>query len=545
MVARKSKPASKTKPIPSSSSNNKNGWTALVYMATDNNLSVEGIFSLTEIKESIGAPQFQAYALFDSSAKGIGTRRYNFNGKRASRGESLKLEDFEDKDAESQFVTGSPTQSGIAVAENADKQVNLPNYENSADPNVLVSFLTSGLKKEMGKNHYYLVVLSGHGSGAVGDFLSDDNPPSSMSIPALACALRKVKTVIGVISPDQGAGADETAGRKIDILGMDSCLMSMAEVCCELSDSVSYLVGAEGFTLNAGWPYRSIFTALGSPQAMSPKEVAKMIVQKQVDYYSEYLEAGVAVDLSACDLQPAKMQQLIKNVKDLVGSLTNKSNEGRIVSLKEEFMDAILLAHWYAQSYKFEQYVDLYDFCELLSERLKKLDKSGEKAKDVGDAIKYCGSVREAVREIVPEDMCGRYGVDTQYSNGLSVYFPWSKSELSMIQEYQRLIFAQFSDWGEFLRVYVSDTQRKPRPLAKGKGELWPPISPSLPLNAFSGGGVKVNPELNTKVNPELNTKVNPELNTKVNPELNTKGLQLRLAKVKNPPDQFYRTVRE
>ena len=46
------------------------------------------------------------------------------------------------------------------------------------------------------------------------------------------------------------------------ILGMDSCLMSMAEVYYQLVGNVDYLVGAEGFEPSGGWPYQRILDSL-------------------------------------------------------------------------------------------------------------------------------------------------------------------------------------------------------------------------------------------------------------------------------------------
>jgi hypothetical protein len=45
---------------------------------------------------------------------------------------------------------------------------------------------------------------------------------------------------------------------QIDIVGMDSCLMSMAEVAHELRGSVKYMISSESFGPQSGWPYGRI-----------------------------------------------------------------------------------------------------------------------------------------------------------------------------------------------------------------------------------------------------------------------------------------------
>src|SRR5262249_163264 len=143
---------------------------------------------------------------------------------------------------------------------------------NAADPEVLEDFLGSSIRK-LNNDGRYLIALSGHGSGAIGDFLRDDSPRSSLKIPDLTEKLDGVRN-------------ERLGGEKFDILGMDSCLMSMAEVCYELSDSVHYLVGAEGYEREGGWPYHSILEALDANPGMSTEKAVCTIVERYIKYYS-------------------------------------------------------------------------------------------------------------------------------------------------------------------------------------------------------------------------------------------------------------------
>ena len=100
-----------------------------------------------------------------------------------------------------------------------------------------------------------MVILAGHGAGTEEDFLLRDettpakkgirpsNPTSSLSMRELQKVFEKVKEELKI---------------KIDILGMDVCLMSMIEVCYELNGLVEYLVSSESYSPTAGWPYRQI-----------------------------------------------------------------------------------------------------------------------------------------------------------------------------------------------------------------------------------------------------------------------------------------------
>jgi hypothetical protein len=72
-------------------------------------------------------------------------------------------------------------------------------------------------------------------------------------------------------------------GRPIDILGMDNCLMSMAEICYELRGLAEIVVGCESFSPASGWPYREVLERLANdfvspnlqPQQSLLEEAAK------------------------------------------------------------------------------------------------------------------------------------------------------------------------------------------------------------------------------------------------------------------------------
>jgi hypothetical protein len=117
-----------------------------------------------------------------------------------------------------------------------------------------------------------------------------------------------------------------------------------------------------------------------------------------------------------------------------------------------------VLAHWEAQSYKDEEYVDLADFCDRL--RLH-----------IGDAAiqECCAEVIEAVTRIVGTSCFSGSGF--QFSTGLSIYFPWCNdavkskgaSGVSQLSTYQELAFSRETLWGNFLDAYLSATRREPR----------------------------------------------------------------------------------
>jgi len=115
-----------------------------------------------------------------------------------------------------------------------------------------------------------------------------------------------------------------------------------------------------------------------------------------------------------------------------------------------QFHDALLLAHWEAQSYNGEQFVDLYDFCHCLELRV-----------DDGAVAEQCRAVQEFLRNEFVLTSC-YCGAAYQYSYGVSLYFPWSQ----VAPSYWNLDFckdAKGSSWGSFLKTYTLLTRRLPR----------------------------------------------------------------------------------
>jgi hypothetical protein len=492
-------------------------WTVMVYLAGDNNLSAEMIYAIKEMYRVGVTQDLDIVIQFDPSAIGAQVRRYVIS--REELAEKIKIRQIASaisghqaraiaasasRDPLFPHKRGSDTNQfhvrridaiasldidghleELQIGENSiDKGQNLerPTSENSANPQELKNFIYYSMTKHPSK--HYMLVLSGHGSGVDGDFLPDDNPgdptalPSSLSIPGL----RKVLgTVLGEVREFFVRDGHYTFGKqvgirdKIDILGMDSCLMSMAEVGFEVRESVAYLVGSEGFELNTGWPYHRILEAMNqklrrgeaSPLNLAPDVLAKIIVKNHTDYYTDYQLTGSSTDLSACDLGKEEMDLLATSVGGLAGTFTKGLDDPAI-------KDAIVLAHWDAQSYKNDQYVDLWDFCSRLqlycirqpivmkalqkkpelNHTLNALQKSDDSEalqtvvkavielkdatlNDLKNVIENCEKVKEAInnktgRHVVLKSCYS--GAAFQHSHGISVYFPWSESEFFRIK---------------------------------------------------------------------------------------------------------------
>jgi hypothetical protein len=423
-------------------------WTIMLYLSGDNNLSSEMVRAINDIGKS-GVPEDVNLAIqYTPVAPDARTLRY-----------------FLDAGTSAWSEPSPAFQPLPKLARQLD------GFPSAASSKTLKNFIVDSIRKY--DTTYRMLVLSGHGGGTTGDFLTDDAPrgrqPRSLTIPRLRDALNNARDEL----------QRQSESDFIHVLGMDSCLMSMVEVCYELRHVVQYLVGSEGFVPNAGWPYAYLFEQLGikeKKQRFDPKSISECIVGDYIDFYQDYMPASVSVDIAACELASldGHLTVAVKRLADmLVDGLTSSSK-----TYSRDLKNKLILAHWRAQSYQREQNTDLWDFCDQLQQETK--DTADEKLTAIADACTY---VKLAVEKVVIKE--GNAGVDTQYSHGLALYFPWRLplfGEAQALRPYSQLEFPQKAGWCEFIREYIDKTRREPKSLAGGT--LWPSDNDVMAMNA-------------------------------------------------------------
>ncbi len=496
-------------------SENKN-WNVMVYMAADNSLSEECIFSLKEMQRVGTAEGVKVIAQFHSSAKDTLPSRYTIRKHDLATGQTGLIsspigdKDGELKPSEKVPILPQPHQQSAKKKNAVDGKLSVRTLTkaelmSASNPDVLEAFLVSSIESNSAQGTGQLVILSGHGSGAVGPFLKSNNPAASLSISDLRAVFQKLP-------------------RKIDIVLMDSCLMSMAEVAHELSGFVDLVIGAEGFELSTGWPYHRILETLNEAVSTSDTsqneasdneadtvKLACSLVNKYVRYYSDYEVGGVSVDQAVCDLKQSPA--LVKAVKGLQEALTEALKQE--AALKQETtLNAILLAHWYAQSYHAERYVDLWDFCAQLI-RVGASEKIQEACRSVNDVID--GNSEKNIPKFVLSSCFN--GAAFQHSHGVSIYLPWAADtqkieKFEELVEYKKLKFSRQTGWGNFIEEYLKASRRDIRneDLERHKGKT--------PLCFI----------------PTDDTRVGVRFL-----EPGSKGGSDMAAKVKNPPVEFFR----
>ena len=415
-------------------------WTILIYMAGDNNLSEECVYALTEAKEAL-TNEFDKLAVlaqFDPSGVRTETRRFLLRSRTKTLTEDAEIVGWKARETD----TGEPLN--------------------------LLEFIRWGIGQFPAR--YFMVILLGHGGSNIDDdfLLRDENPANSLNI-------LELRYIFEQLEADQ---------RMIHILGMDTCLMSMAELCFELNRaSVKYLVGSEGFSPNTGWPYKEILGALKdqirtNPDGATPEWLSKRILEDYNTFYRPYINGGIAVDQSILEVN--KIDEVKKRMFTLCGALLAEIGAGELDYGKPK-QNALVLAHWDAQSYNGELFVDLHDFLDRLIARYVQVGAQGSRV------VPLCRDVKTAIEALVVKTCVA--GAAFQFSFGISIYFPWA----ILSPRYANLAFPKESLWLDFLRKYHIKTRRPSRderpsvPLV----DQPPPFRASVPTNRGRTGRIE------------------------------------------------------
>jgi len=224
------------------------------------------------------------------------------------------------------------------------------------------------------------------------------------------------------------AGICALLGRKIDLLGMDACLMNMVEVAYQLRESVNVIVGSEIEEPFDGWPYAEILTRLTARPRQDAAVLARWIVKS---YLLSYKGKDETVTQSALDV--ARIGEMTAKVDALSASL-----------LAALDTDAKLIANAWRRSPRFydDNYIDLACFAKNLRKKVGADLRA--KVDDVITALK-AGKGRAILLQ-------GKIGRQVRGTCGLSIYFPADRINPA----YRTLEFSGDCKWIRFLERFLS-----------------------------------------------------------------------------------------
>jgi len=361
-------------------------WTVMVYLDADNDLESAGINdinememvgSTTDVNIVVQADRIPGYDI--SNSDWTNTRRYYIT------------QDSDPMEINSQF--------------------NDLGELNMGDPQTLIDFTSWAVANYPAKK--YLLVIWNHGGGfrspayTAKDIAWDDTSGGDrITMPELEYALSAISAQMG---------------KKIDIIGMDACLMAMTEVAYQIKDYADILVASEESEPGDGWPYDTILAQLVSNPLMSPVQLAVDIVDRYIYSYPSYDVTQSAIDLIYIDTLATQLSDLALAI--MSDTLTPK--------------DVYINAAYSSQYYGDPDFIDLYDFCSKVL-----IYSYNVQVKSIALSIQ-----QTLINSVVINSNYNGWSV--RGSMGLSIYFPWYYAYNS--NKYNSTNFAQHTFWDDML----------------------------------------------------------------------------------------------
>jgi hypothetical protein len=278
--------------------------------------------------------------------------------------------------------------------------------KNINPPQNLVEFLHWGQRAYPAKR--YCVVLQGHAWGVDYDMSSvvraKEKRDNSWH--------QRVHLILG--SPGsknhlsnkqlQDALATASTHGKFHLLGMDSCVMGMAEIIYELHECTEYTVAPEGLGPIRGWPFYPILTALNKNPSSDGAALGALVLRKYSEKYREW-GGDIKLTISLCSLRHS--EELMKAMQGLARSL----REG----LKaKETCSAIVSARLQCKFIRIPTYIDLHHFCSQL--------KRESSVQPESSLFKACSRVETVLTRRFVQMVALKRGRTDAF--GLSIYFP-------------------------------------------------------------------------------------------------------------------------
>ena len=354
-------------------------WTVMVFVNADNNLEKFGWEDLRSMEMVGSTSRINIVAQFDTYTGSA--RRYHIQ-----------------KSSDMSWISAvsSPILQELGEV-------------NMGDPSTLVDFVRFSVER-FPADKYALIVWN-HGTGfkrPVRNISFDDTFNDSITIPELGWALSQ---------------ATGYTGRPIEFLGLDACVMNLVEVAYEVSPYVRVMVASQENEPAQGWDYYQWLSQLTAKPFMEGFELARVVVDAYMSFYSYG-----SVTLSAVDL--GKMNRLADALDHFAMAVMSDTKTS--FSVYRSIRDSAFSTQGDSD------YVDLIDFLNLV----------------LSDGRVTSPSVREAAQNALQEAQSAVFynrtgAVFAGKAHGIGIYLPHGAYHGS----YDHLAFTHDTAWDSMLHA--------------------------------------------------------------------------------------------
>ena len=281
----------------------------------------------------------------------------------------------------------------------------------SGDPLVLENFI-AWAKSAYPADHYMLV-LWGHAY----ELAFNREGSDALEFPKLSAVLRKTNN-----------------GRKLDIVGFDTCAMSLIEGAYQLRNVANFLVAPQVIDPLPGWPYDDILARIRTDRyGMKPADLGRAIVSR---FVRNFQDAGVTMtllDLSRVNKIGQAVGGIATEVFRAISEDSRELAEVRVMFQRSHVADG-------------QPNIDLTTFCWYLS-NYSAYEAVREAARGLGDLM------INPQRPFVIEH--GRSDFNVAMLNGVSIFAPNVEEDAQLDPtvrlRYEALDFSKQTLWDELV----------------------------------------------------------------------------------------------
>lgn len=350
---------------------------------------------------------------------------------------------------------------------------------NMADGNALVDFVTWAMQTYPADKH--VLILSDHGMGWPGGW-SDPTAQGGADRTLPISSVLGDQLYLSELEQALAAIRQRTGVDKLELIGLDACLMGHLEVLSALAPYARYAVASQETEPGLGWAYAAFLDALQQNPDITGAELGKLIVdsyvvddQRIVDDQAraEFVGRGNALEGlfgilggPTADQVASQLAQNITLTAADLGALPALMDSVNTLAYSLQGVDprAVAKARSYTQSFTSifgdnipPSYIDLGHFAQLAAQAGG--DQSVAQAAD---------AVMAALGQVV---LAEKHGPQRPGATGVSVYFPNSQlyeSPLTGPQSYLRLAdrFAADSLWDDYLDFHYTGRHFEAAPAA-------------------------------------------------------------------------------
>ncbi len=367
----------------SASAAEKARWTFMVYMNADNDLDAFGPIDMREL-ETVGSTE-SLNIIVQLDRKDRPARRYYVTKENAGS----KLDDW-----------------GVSSAMKSDL-----GEIDSGDYKEAVKFFKWSAENYPAER--YALVIWNHGSGWKS---ADKNSSKGISY--------DFDSKNNISTRDLGACLDAVtsiAGRPLDLLIMDACLMQMIEIIYEVKDGVRFVAASEDIEPDNGIPYDTILKPLSENPKMNAVELSKLVCQAFYEKYKNRANAPAVYSAVNC----SKADELAQKLNEMAAA---------IMGLTADEKTAVKAIREKVLKFTYSEYIDIGHFIKLVLEE-PSLSKIKPQAELAMLAYQKC---------VIDNRVCSSAA---PAATGISIYFP----KYGLKPGYPELKFSQFK-WDEMTK---------------------------------------------------------------------------------------------